>query len=481
MNKLDLLAHPLCFHLPDRLTQILSWQEHIPFAMFLVEILRPRVIVELGTHAGDSYCAFCQAVSELRLETRCYAVDSWEGDPHSGFYGAEVLEDLRQYHDPRYGSFSRLIQSTFDEAVQYFADGSIDLLHIDGYHSYEAVKHDLETWLPKLSSNAVLLLHDTNVHEREFGIGRYWEEIKHRYSHFEFLHGHGLGILAIGKVRSREFQALLEATDQELTVIRDFFFHLGNRLTLAHDSAGKESMVRERDSRLAARETELNELRSTLDSRVAELEQRIVADQEKSRYEQERTQQRVLEKDQALRLLVENLAQKDQSFLEKDRAIQRLESRAAESEERVAVLSTQLVDIETQLKMSQERVGLLSVQLMDTETQLKMSQERVGLLSAQLVDTETQLKRSQERVGLLSAQLVDTETQLKMSQERVGLLSAQLADTETQLKRIRATLGWRLLSHYGPIKYRFLLPVYRLLGQVSAERAETKRLHGNPE
>jgi predicted O-methyltransferase YrrM len=184
MNKLDLLAHPLCLHLPDRLTQILSWQEHIPFAMFLVEILRPRVIVELGTHAGDSYCAFCQAVSELRLETRCYAVDSWEGDAHSGFYGAEVLEDLRQYHDPRYGSFSRLIQSTFDKAVQHFADGSIDLLHIDGYHSYEVVKHDLETWLPKLSSDAVVLLHDTNVHEREFGIGRYWDEIKHRYSHF---------------------------------------------------------------------------------------------------------------------------------------------------------------------------------------------------------------------------------------------------------------------------------------------------------
>ncbi len=254
MSKLDLLNHPLCFHLPDRLTHITSWHEHTPFAMFLVEILRPGTIVELGTHAGDSYCAFCQAVSESGLETRCYAVDSWEGDPHSGLYGAEVLEDLRRYHDPRYGSFSNLIQSTFDEALQYFADGSIDLLHIDGYHTYEAVKHDLEVWLPKLSSKGVVILHDTNVREREFGVGRFWDEIKQRYPHFEFLHGHGLGILAIGKVRSEEFQALLESTDQELAVIRDFFFSLGHRLTLKDTVAVRENMLSEKDTCLAEKD-----------------------------------------------------------------------------------------------------------------------------------------------------------------------------------------------------------------------------------
>ena len=274
MGKLDLLNHPVCFHLPDRLTPVVSWHEHIPFAMFLVEILRPGMIVELGTHAGDSYCAFCQAVSELGLETRCYAVDSWEGDPHSGFYGAEVLEDLRRYHDPRYGSFSSLIQSTFDDALQYFADGSIDLLHIDGYHAYDVVKHDFESWFPKLSSTGVVILHDTNVHEREFGVGRFWNEIKQRYPHFEFLHGHGLGILTIGKVCSEEFQVLLESKDQELAVIRDFFFHLGHRLTLNRTIAAKESMVSERDSRLAERAADLAERDAHLAERDARLAER---------------------------------------------------------------------------------------------------------------------------------------------------------------------------------------------------------------
>ena len=128
ITMLNPLDHPICFSSPERLTHVTSWHEHIPFAMLLVDLLRPRMIVELGTHLGDSYCAFCQAVKELNLDTRCYAVDTWQGDSHSGLYDADVLDDLRAHHDPLYGSFSSLIQSTFDDALKNFADGSINLL-----------------------------------------------------------------------------------------------------------------------------------------------------------------------------------------------------------------------------------------------------------------------------------------------------------------------------------------------------------------
>src|SRR5271166_1321894 len=111
------IVRPISFETPERLTDIVSWHGHIPFAFWVIEVLRPRVFVELGTHKGDSYCAFAQAVDRLGLGTLCYAIDTWRGDEDAGFYGEEVFDELRQYHDPRYGRFSRLVRSTFDDVV----------------------------------------------------------------------------------------------------------------------------------------------------------------------------------------------------------------------------------------------------------------------------------------------------------------------------------------------------------------------------
>ena len=226
-NPLD---HPIVFSNPRRLTPFSAWQEHIPVAMLLVDLLRPNLFVELGTHYGDFYCAFCQAIQELDLSTRCCAIDNSDGDSHAGFYGPEVLADLRAHHDPLYGNFSSLVKSTFDDSLKHFSDGSIDLLHIDGDHTYEVVRHDFESWLPKTSSRGVILFHDVNA--ADFGVRRLWEEVKERYPYFEFTHGHGLGVLAVGPEQPEAFQALLQASRQEVLAIRNFFFQLGLRLTL---------------------------------------------------------------------------------------------------------------------------------------------------------------------------------------------------------------------------------------------------------
>ena len=229
--RFEPLDHPLVFEQPRRLTDVSSWHEHIPFAFFVVAALRPSVVVELGTWKGDSYCAFCQAVQSLALATRCYAIDTWAGDEHTGVYGPEVLEELRAYHDPLYGGFSSLVQQRFDEAAASFADGSVDLLHIDGAHSYEAVAHDVETWLPKLGDRGVLLLHDTNVRQSDFGVWRLWDELSPRYPGFAFAHGHGLGVLATGSGVDARFASFVrQAQGDPLTTA--FFSALGSRIAL---------------------------------------------------------------------------------------------------------------------------------------------------------------------------------------------------------------------------------------------------------
>lgn len=175
-----------------------AWEGHIAFAFYLIRQLQPRLFVELGTHWGDSYFAFCQGVAEWRLSTRCAAVDTWAGDPHTGDYGDDLYRLVNAHHGSRYGGFSRLLRMKFDEALQHFADGSVDLLHIDGFHTYDAVRHDYETWLPKLSDRGVILFHDTCVRAGDFGVYRLWDELAARYPAFQFTHSNGLGVACVG-------------------------------------------------------------------------------------------------------------------------------------------------------------------------------------------------------------------------------------------------------------------------------------------
>jgi O-antigen biosynthesis protein len=263
--QLDL---PILFAEPRRLTPHSRWHQHIPFAMWFTALARPHLLVELGTYYGDSYCAFCQAVETLGLDTRCFAVDSWSGDPHSGEVTDEVIEDLRAHHDPLYGAFSLLLRSTFDDAVQSFEDGSIDVLHIDGCHTYEAVYHDFQTWLPKTSQQGIVLFHGISVRDRNFGVWRLWDEIRHTYPTIELTQGYGLGVAAVGSCPPEGTLPLFQASANEQAHLRRVTQALGNRLSIAVERASLEHTVVYHNECLSALQAETerlrNELRSTL-------------------------------------------------------------------------------------------------------------------------------------------------------------------------------------------------------------------------
>lgn len=199
-----------------------AWTGHRPFAAWIVHALRPRVFVELGVHRGDSYSAFCQAALEAfagtaeRPACRGYGVDTWRGDAHAGFYGESVYEEFKAFHDRHFGPGgplrSVLLREPFDEAARRFEPGAIDLLHIDGLHTYEAARHDFETWIGRMSDRGVVLLHDVTVRERGFGVWRLWAEVCDRYPSFLFIHSFGLGVLGTG-ARCLENRALRELFD----------------------------------------------------------------------------------------------------------------------------------------------------------------------------------------------------------------------------------------------------------------------------
>lgn len=211
-----------------------AWYGHVPFGHWLVSATRPGSIVELGTHSGVSYAAFCEAVVRSGLATRCFAVDTWTGDPLMGFYGEAVFEDFRRFHDNMYAAFSTIVRGTFDAAAERFVPGSIDLLHIDGLHTYEAVRHDFETWRPKLSRQGVVLFHDIAVQGGGFGVHRLWAELRAAFASFTFEHSFGLGVLAVGEAVHPAVAALCRLAEPDAARVRARFARLGEPHELRH-------------------------------------------------------------------------------------------------------------------------------------------------------------------------------------------------------------------------------------------------------
>ena len=167
----------------------------MPFAYNLMKVFKPKVFVELGTHYGDSYFTFCQARETYNLDTKCFAIDHWKGDVHTALYGDEVFDRVYEHNKKFYSEFSELIRNDFSSAIDNFRDDSIDLLHIDGFHTFEAVENDFRLWFPKVKENGLVLLHDICVQERDFGVWKLWEQISCEFSSCALNFGNGLGII----------------------------------------------------------------------------------------------------------------------------------------------------------------------------------------------------------------------------------------------------------------------------------------------
>jgi len=145
-------------------------------------------------------------------------------------YDLQIFNEVQSYNQERFAGFSKLMRMTFDEAATYFSDGSIDLLHVDGLHTYEAVRHDFETWLPKLAPGAVVLFHDTDVRERNFGVWRLWEELKEQYANnIEFSHSYGLGVLQLNNAPNEKKLFWLDPNCPERQNLVRYFASLGEK------------------------------------------------------------------------------------------------------------------------------------------------------------------------------------------------------------------------------------------------------------
>ena len=248
-----------------------GWLGHTPFMFAVVGLHRPRRFVELGVQEGRSFFAACQAVQEADIDCECVAVDRWTDDPQAGSSGDVVLGEVIDHLDHDYSGFASYVRAGYDEAAGQFEDGSIDLLHLHGAQSRDAVRHDFETWRPKLSRRGVVLFHGVNDHQPDAGVWRFWREIEQTYLGRTLFFGQaqGLGLLSLDEDRESPVnQFITECVEGRLDFVQQYFTSLA-ALTEVYEERSRGA----EEARRAVERVEVE--RAEVERRLAEAQRRL--------------------------------------------------------------------------------------------------------------------------------------------------------------------------------------------------------------
>ena len=324
------------------------WEGHRDFAYDLLQFVRPERLVELGSQYGCSLFTFCQAVRDFKLNTEINAVDMWSGDIGAEITGEEVYALVRKTAATYYPEVNlHLFQMCFDDARPNFADNSIDILHIDGGHTFEDVEHDFTTWLPKLKENGIVLFHDV-YSPIDQGSCDHWEKTKKEYDcYFDFTHSCGLGILF---PKGRYWYDRLEAAGF-FKYYKDLYFY-----------RSKYKYTQERFDELKGLYEERYRAIEQQSKMIDERDARIAADE-----------RLVAEKDVAIASQTKLIEERDATIASQTKLIDERDARIAADEKLVAEKDAA---IESQAKLIDERDRSLS-------EAHKIAEERLGIVQQQ--------------------------------------------------------------------------------------------------
>ena len=349
------------------------WEGHRDFAYDLLQFVRPERLVELGSQYGCSLFTFCQAVRDFKLNTEINAVDMWSGDIGAEITGEEVYALVQKTAATYYPEVNlHLFQMCFDDARPNFADNSIDILHIDGGHTFEDVEHDFTTWLPKLKENGIVLFHDV-YSPIDQGSCDHWEKTKKEYDcYFDFTHSCGLGILF---PKGRYWYDRLEEAGF-FKCYKDLYFYrskykytqerfdeLKGLYEERYRAIEQQSkMIDERDERIAADERLVAEKDAAIASQTKLIEERDATIASQTKMFAER-----ISADEKL------VAEKDAAIANQSKMIDERDARIAADEKLIAEKDAA---IESQAKLINERDHSL------VEAH-KIAEERLGIVQQQ--------------------------------------------------------------------------------------------------
>lgn len=147
----------------------------VPALKELAQSLPPNpVVINIGAGSGTSGLAFMESRPDLFL----FTIDIQLEDSPFGCLVAEanVLIDAgygsyprrwNQFHgDSKYFGYQWevICRTLFENVKNGIATHKVDCVLVDGDHSYEGCKGDIEAWVPNIKPGGILAIHDYKKH-----------------------------------------------------------------------------------------------------------------------------------------------------------------------------------------------------------------------------------------------------------------------------------------------------------------------------
>lgn len=150
-------------------------------ALFLGDMYlsKPVNFMEIGTDRGGTFRALgriCQPGGfKISLDLPRYGF--WRGFDYRKLHH-EMIDWFPGVHLIHRNSHAL---ETYTEVARLLGDTKLDLLFVDGDHSYEGVKRDFEMYAPLVRSGGSVAFHDIvpSEHHRGQGchVGQFWSEL----------------------------------------------------------------------------------------------------------------------------------------------------------------------------------------------------------------------------------------------------------------------------------------------------------------
>jgi len=190
------------FVLSDNYGVLRSGQVRSELTQFLsiARAINPKIIVEIGTATGGTLFTFSRI---LHPTGTLISIDLPYGKFGGGYHVWKVpfyksfVSNKQQIFLLRADSHA---PSTFAKFQKLLNNLPIDMLFIDGDHSYEGVKKDFEMYSPLVRKGGIIAFHDIADHDRYDGcdVDLYWEKIKVKYKNQEIIGKDNVGWGGIG-------------------------------------------------------------------------------------------------------------------------------------------------------------------------------------------------------------------------------------------------------------------------------------------